>query len=365
MQHAALSRIAASALLAAAPALVRASVALQEVPIASLGSAPSNARIAITARGAEVDVDDPVGLLLPLPRIRFLELDLAVDAPMLVSFLAEPHGAPAPGLPRCRYRSLSAGATTLTVDLAEVPGWTGANWPALRFEGAGHVVVSHVRAGPRVESEAAARADVDRAALWSSDPPWHTSINAISPPFWSASRGTYLSDVVAAAAAGLFVAVLVGFRLARGSWRPGAALAAAGLLAVAAHGTHAAIRFLPAWNLSPKLDPEARIRDNYGFVAQFGPLAALARSSVRPGERVGVVADAGDWFGPQTLCFQLAPRRCVAVKPGEAEHRGISGIGTLRDDEIDVLVSYDALELPAGFAPVAAVSRRAFVARRK
>ncbi|HEY6006474.1 MAG TPA: hypothetical protein VIV57_26575 [Anaeromyxobacter sp.] len=366
MEHgAALRRMAASALLAAVPGLVRASVPLDEMPIASLGRAPSNAAIAITARGAEFDVDDPVGLLLPLPRIRVLELDLAVDAPMLVSFLAEPHGAPSPGLPRWRYRSLSAGPTTLGVDLAEVPGWSGTNWPALRFEGAGHVIVSHVRVGPPVPSQAAARGDVDRAALWSSDPVWHTSINAISPPFWSASNRTYLSDVIAAVAAGLFVAVLAGFRLARGSWRPGAALAAAALLAVAAHGIHAAIRFLPAWNLSPKLDPEARIRDNYGFVAQFGPLAALARSTIGPGERVGVVADANDWFGPQTLCFHLAPRRCVAVRPGEAEHRGISGIGTLRDDQIDVLVSYDAPELPPGFVPVAAVSRRAFVARRK
>lgn len=362
--RAALHRIAA-ALLAAAPSLTPAAAPLQEVPLASLGGVISNAAIARTPRGLEFDVSDPVGLLLPLPRIRIIRVDLAADAPMLVSFLVDPRGPPAPGLPPWRGRPLSTGATRLTVDLAEVPGWSGASLPALRFEGAGHVVLSRLRVGPRVPSEEAARDDVDRAALWSSDPPWHTSINHISPPLWSASKGTYLSEVVAVAAAALFAATLLGVRLSRGRWRSGPALAAAALLAVAAHGIHAAVRFFPAWNLSPKLDPEARIRDNYGFIAQLGPLAALARSIIGPGERVGVVAYASDWFGPQTLCFQLAPRRCVAVRPGEAEHRGISGIGTLRDDEIDVVVSYDAPELPPGFVPVAAVSPRAFVARRR
>ena len=98
-----------------------------------------------------------------------------------------------------------------------------------------------------------------------------------------------------------------------------------------------------------------------------GALAALARATLRPGERVGAVGVPKGWFAPQTLCFNLAPRPCAILSSGVSEgaHAGISGVGRLRDDELDALVLYRAGPVPDGFTPIAALGQSAVVARRR
>jgi hypothetical protein len=49
----------------------------------------------------------------------------------------------------------------------------------------------------------------------------------------------------------------------------------------------------------------------------------------------------------------------------EREHRGISGVGRLRDDELDALVVYRASPIPDGFVPVASLGSSAMVLRRR
>jgi hypothetical protein len=328
------------------------------------GRGEGGARMALTARGLEIDVDG--NAFLPLPfAAQELELDAEADGPVLLTWAARSgsrvrfHGPP------WRYAAVPRALGTLRLDLRIADGWSASAQPVLFLKGGGKVVVHAMRARPVPSDPSEARAARDRALLWAPESIGHTTINFLTPSYWSASRGTWLADVVAGAALALFAVVFSATWLRRRRPAPGLALAAAGLFAIAAWNAHFLVRFLPAAKLSFDPDPEARIRDNYYFDPEFGALAALARATLRPDERVGAMAAPRDWFAPQTLCFDLAPRRCAVVKPGEQEHAGISGVGRLRSEEIDAIVTFGGGALPDGFVPVASVSPHALVARRR
>ena len=166
----------------------------------------------------------------------------------------------------------------------------------------------------------------------------------------------------------------VAFAIALGiSWRrrgrPGVArgLAAGVLVAAGLWNAHALVRLLPAFHLRPTFDVEERIRDHYDVAPDVGALAALARATIRPGEKVGALSLPKGWFAPQTLCFNLFPRPCVILSDGAAgpEHAGIMGVGRLRESEVDAVLGYRAPALPPGFAPVTGVGPTAVIARRR
>jgi hypothetical protein len=253
------------------------------------------------------------------------------------------------------------------LDLRITEGWTPASVPVLGFTGAGKVVVHAMRVLPLERDSAAAAAAFDRARLWAPESIGHTTINFLTPSFWSASRGVWLTDVVAGAAAVAFVAALAFWRVRRRRLEVARALAVAALVSAGLWNVHLLVRFLPAFKLHPTPDVEERIRDNYEVAPDVGALAALARATLGPGERVGAVGVPKGWFAPQTICFNLAPRRCAILSAGvpESVHAGISGVGRLRDDELDALVMYRAGPVPPGFVPVAALGTNAVVARRR
>ena len=179
-------------------------------------------------------------------------------------------------------------------------------------------------------------------------------------------KGGFLEDVLAAGTGILFLIVLAGIGVARRKWHPGVALAFAAFVAVAASNAYFLLRLLPAANLSLPETSDVRIRDNYYFAPEFGALAALARTSLRYDEVVGVIGAPDDWFAPQTMCLNLVPRPCVIVIPKETVYTGISGVGRQSLENLDAIVSYYAHDpLPPGFVPFAAVSHRAFIARRR
>lgn len=316
---------------------------------------------ALTARGLELHVESYAVLPLPVPA-QELEVEGEADGPLLLTWAARVAEKPRLYGPPWRYTKVPLGRSTLRLDLRTTADWTPTAQPVLVLKGTGTFVVRALRARPALLT-AEGRAAFDRALLWAPESIGHATINTLTPSFWSASRGRWLSDVVAGAALAVLVAVLLVSRLRGRPVAPGRALALAGLVALALWDAHFLARFLPVANLRFEPDREARLRRNYYFDAELGELSALARATLGPRERVGTMAGPKDWFGPQTLCLNLAPRPCAIMKPGQEVHAGLSGVGRLRTAELDAIVSFHGGPLPDGFVPVAAITHQALVAR--
>lgn len=358
--------IALVALLAGARAAAAAD-ALVPVRLESLrGRLETTASHAFTANGLEISVDGNTSLGLPFPA-QVLELDVQASGPVMLTWAARTQGRPfKPFGPPWRHLTLPRDRQVVRLDLRIADGWSPAAQPVFGLTGAGLVVVRSIRMLPLERDPAEAAALFDRAQLWAPESLGHTTINLLTPSFWSATRGIWLTDVVALAGLAAFgAAVGLSWWRRRRLWLA-RGLAVGCLAAAALWDAHALVRLLPVLHLRPTPDVEARIRENYDVSPDVGALAALARATLRPDERVGALGVEKGWFAPQTLCFNLAPRPCVILTAGSAEreHRGISGVGVLRDDQLDAIVAYRAGPLPAGFVPVAALGPSAVVARR-
>ncbi len=364
------SAAAAVALAMAAPGGARgtaAEPAFRSVSLQALrGRIESPGTLSFTPRGLEIQVDGNTPLALPFAA-QALEADVEADGPVMLTWAARVKGEQShPFGTSWRHVTLPRKVRRVALDLRIADGWTPIAQPVLVLTGSGRVVFHALRALPVPSDPAELRAAFDRAMLWAPESFGQTTINLLNPSFWSASRGIWLSDVVAGAAGLALVGALAAMRLRGRRPRPGLALAAGALVALGAWNIHFfLVRFLPMLNLHPTFDAEERIRNNYYVSPDVGALAALARSALRSDERVGAIGPSNGWFAAQTICFNLAPRRCVILKPGEREHVGISGVGRLRDDEIDAIVAYRAGPLPDGFVPVAALGPSAVVARRR
>ena len=310
-------------------------------------------------------VDGTSSLVLPF-RAQVVELDVQTSGVVMLTFAARTAGVEyQPFGPPWRHLVLRDGVRTVRLDYRTAVSWTTSSELAIGLTGAGTVTVRGVRVLP-IDPDAARQVEAfDRANLWAPESLGHTTINLLTPSLWRASSGRSLADVVALLAAVAFALALAGTRLRGGRARPALALAVAALVASGLWGAHLLVRFVPAFDLRPTPDPETRIRENYWVIPDVGTVAALARETLGPKERVGIVARDRDWFAPQTICFNLAPRPCVVMRPNEPVHHGIAGVGQLRDDEIDAIVFYRGEWTPAGFERVAGVGPTRFVARRR
>jgi len=343
---------------------------MTDVPVSALARAvQSNVRMAVTERGLAVDVEHPVALVFALQGAQELEVGYEASGILLLTYITvDPATGKLPDHrgPPYRYRRVAPGSGRLALDLRETAGWSARRYPYLLLEGSGRFTLTGLRYRPRPADDAAARAALDRAALLAPLAIGYTTVNLLYIPWWSESEGTFLYDRMGWAFVALAaLAVLLALSARRAlplAWT----LAAAALLATAASDAVFLSKLLPAVQLSLPLDPEARIRDNYHYAPKLGALAALARRTLPPEDRVAVRGLAQDWFAPEVLCFNLAPRRCATLSPGASEYVGPSQVDRLRPEEVDAVVSIDSDEPPPpGFDRVAEVSPNAYVARRR
>ena len=352
---------ALACLLVAAPAA--ADPELRPFPVEQL-RVDSKAPHVFTGGALDIVVEGNVSVTLP-PGIEQVELDVTATGPLQVTAAVKPARGPfTPFGPPWRHFVLAPGDSTVPLDFRISSGWVPNAEPVLGLHGSGKLVIRAIRARKTPADLARAFAEFDRANFWAPEGIGHTTINLLTPAYWSESRGSWLSDVVAGVAAGAFAVALAVPFLRRRRRRPALAMAVAALVATGLWNAHLLVRLLPAFHLQPTLDPEERIRDHNWIAPQVGALAALARRTIRPEERVGVIARDQDWFGPETLCFSLAPRPCVFMKRDAPVHHGLQGVGTLRSDEIDAIVVMQGEWMPTGFERVAGLGRPYFIARR-
>jgi hypothetical protein len=315
--------------------------------------------------GLRLAVDGNTSVSLPI-QAELLELDVEASGPVSLTWASRTAGVPfRPFGPPWRHLVLPRERRVVVLDLRITDGWNAQARPVLGLTGTGVVTLHGLRMSPVPRDPATIVDDYDGAMRWAPEAPGHTTINFLTPSFWKASTQAWLTDAVALAGLAAFAAALALSWLRRRRLAVGGALAAGCLAAAALWDVHLLVRFLPAFHLRPTFDVEERIRDHYDVAPDVGALAALARATLRPDERVGVLGSG--WFAPQTICFNLEPRPCVILAPGapQAEYHGISQVGTLRLDQLDAVVAYRASPLPEGFTPVAALGNSAVVARRR
>jgi hypothetical protein len=359
--------IALGALLLA-PCPAPAEEAFQPVPLEALqGKLETAAPYTVGPGGLRLTVDGNTSVGLPF-QAELLELDVEASGPVSLTWASRTAGVPfRPFGPPWRHLTLPRERRTVVLDLRITDGWNRQSRPVLGLTGAGVVTLHGLRASPVPRDSAEIVADFERAQRWAPEAPGHTTINFLTPSFWSATERVWLSDAVALMGLAAFAVAVAVAWLRRKRPVLGRALAAGCLVAAGLWNVHLLVRFLPAFHLRPTLDVEERIRDHYDVAPDVGALAALARATLRPDERVGVLGSPGNWFAPQTLCFNLAPRPCVIMTAGtpQREYVGISQVGRLRAEELDAIVAYRAAPLPEGFTPIAALGNSAIVARRR
>lgn len=332
-----------------------------DLPPGALVPAAASVPVRASPRGLSFEVPGFAAVVLPFRGVHRAELELEVEGAVVVSWGPETSRGSKPW----RYQRLETGPARLELRPMQFAKWTPWARPVLRFEGTGRVVLGRARIALVPEDPAEVRALHDAEVFLAPETVDHATINVLVPPFWSVNRNVFLQEVLAVVFLAVALAALLLLRWRAGRWRPGTSLAIAASAAVALQGAHFAVRMLPALHLSFDPDPEERIAKGYPFMAEFGELARLARARIGTGETVGALARPDDWFSGQTLCFNLAPRRCVVISAGRAAHRGISGVGEASLAEIDVIVAHDAdSPLPPGFVAAEAVSPRSFIARR-
>jgi hypothetical protein len=342
---------------------------MQEVSLAALASATrSNVPLSVSSRGLEVVVDRQTSLVLPLKGAEELEIDYESSGIVLLTFItAEPsgHGLPDHRGPPYRYKRIKSGRGRLQLDLLETARWTRSGFPYLLLEGSGKFTITGLRYRPSPPDQASVRAALDRAVFFAPVSVGFTTINLLYIPWWSFSDRTFLYDRLGWAFVALTGLVALCYLLFRRGLQPVKSLALAALVVTAASDGLFLAKLLPAVELGIRLDPEDRIRDNYFYAPKLGALTVLARATLRAEDRVGVRGLGPDWFAPEVLCFNLAPRRCVTMVTGQREYVGLSQVDRLRLEDLDAIVSIDSDDpLPPGFARVAEVSGNAFVARR-
>lgn len=324
----------------------------------------SDSKLELGDDGLHVAIEGAGFVELPLPGAQELELELAVQGLVTMTYASDSGQVSIYG-PPWRYRGLDEGLSSVRVDMRRTRDWGPTAKPVLVFRGTSTITLRELRflSAPGTVSEALAA--LDRSSFWAPESIGHTTINFLTPAYWSLSRNELLPPRIAVFAGLVGLLVFLSRGISGKRWRTGPVVAIACLSAFVTWDVYFLVRFLPITARAPRLSPEARIRENYYFDREFGELAALARGTLDLDEHVGVMGHDGDWFTKQTLCFLLFPRRCTVLEPEGDEGTGPS-IAPGRLEGIDAIVFRSASEpLPPGFEPVARLSSQAFVARRR
>lgn len=334
------------------------------VPPGTLRSGDGGEVVAVPG-GAAIPVAAVRTVLLPLPGAQEVVLDYQLDGgPLLLTWCASNDGRYEPFGWYWRHRALEPGRGQARLDVRTAADARPGSTPVLILLGNGRLTVTGLQVlGPEVAPEAHWAA-IDLARRLAPEAETHITVNSLAPAFWSVSRGIHLHPWLGAAFVALAAAGLLGTWLAQRRWRPAAPLLAAALVAVVASDLHAAWRLAPMWRLAPEADPEARLRQGYPLAPEAARLAAAARAVIPASADVLVRSAGPDWYSPQVICFNLAPRRCV-IAHGQAPVAGLAGVDQPRDLDLRAVVSINAGGAPPpGFVEAARTSPGGFVALR-
>lgn len=320
----------------------------------------------VKGAGLELAVDRTASCVLPIRGARRLTLSYEAGSSFRLDWTPMPTRADKNWRPDSQFMqglAIAPGPGRCELDLRPSPDWQGDSQVVLIFEGTGRFAIQAATAD-YLEPEARGAAEKRWAFFWLPERARHTTVNLVTPVYWDIRTGRSWTVVWGWATTVLLVlAALVAW-----FWRPLRAPYRLPLLALACvmvYQVHMLIRFWPMLHKELLATADECIRDNY-FSPEFGQLAATARKTIPMDATVQIAGKPGDWFAPQTLAFNLAPRSCGIKNKKRETYRGIGGLTGIRPEDADYFISfYGAGTPPPEFIKIYEQSPQVFIARRQ
>ncbi|MGD0093115.1 MAG: hypothetical protein ABSE73_24650, partial [Planctomycetota bacterium] len=315
--------------------------------------------------GLVFKTEDFAACVLPLPDAQTVEFDCETDGYFRLAWAARPEKDPnwQPLAHLLPSMLLSKGVTHCVLDLRVCPGWSSATLPQLEFRGCGTVklrdlAVTRIPAGTDI---AAAR---QWAQFWRPEEIRHTTINFLTPVYWDPVTGTSWTRVWGCAFCVFFVLYILA-SIFRRSLRRRELLALVCLAWVMGYEAQFLVRFCPMLNKAVFLSTEEKLR-RYPLAPGLGELIVEARKTIPVTATVLISVQANEWFAPQALAFNLAPRRCGYTPLENDRYAGMNRVTEIARSEAEYFVSYlGTTAVPAGFEKIYAQGASVFIARMK
>lgn len=258
---------------------------------------------------------------------------------------------------------LFIGSASLELDLRSCFFWDAQSIPILLFEGTGKFGIKSISLEPIEEGEDVL-AENNWAIFLMPERIRNTTVNFLSPRYWNFESHMLWPNVLGKTILLVSAMLWVGSLFFR--WINSHGLVPLfGITGIVIYSLYFLLILIPMLHTQVFITNENKIRQNY-MNPEFGELAARARELIDREAKVAIYGEEADWFSPQTLCFNIAPTKCVFAKPNTERYSGISGITELKSSEIDTIVFFNsALPLPEEFQKISEINPNAFIAQKK
>lgn len=310
--------------------------------------------------GLAFKVEKSLVLILPLPAVQSIEFDAETDGYFTLHWLAEANAPLSPNM--IPNMTLLRGTTHCDLDMRICQNWSRESLPRLEIVGAGTLTLKNL-AMTRIHPDTDIAATRATAQFWAPERIRGTTINFLTPVYWS-SEGGYSWTFVWGCAFAVFFAIYAIVSISQKKLRKPSLVALSCLAWVLIYQLQFVIRFYPMLNKGVLVSNDDKLR-NYPLSPGLGQLVVMAKEAIPENAQVIIDAKKDDWSA-QILCFNLAPRRCGYKLIADDKLAGIMQANTISIPEATYWVSYfGETPLPKEFEKVYSQSALLFVARRK
>ena len=309
-----------------------------------------------------LNIDKRAQVIVKYSRIKKVKLDYDSEGLFKLDYtIITPEAHQIPSL--FLGQSLFIGSASLELDLRSCFFWDAQSIPILLFEGTGKFGIKSISLEPIEEGEDVL-AENNWAIFLMPERIRPTTVNFLSPRYWNFESHMLWPNVLGKTILLVSAMLWVGSLIFR--WINSHGLVPLfSITGIVIYSFYFLLTLIPMLHTQIFITNENKIRQNY-MNPEFGELAARARKLIDREAKVAIYGEDADWFSPQTLCFNMAPTKCVFAKANTEMYSGISGVTELKPSEIDTIVFLNsALPLPEGFQKISEINPNAFIAKKK
>lgn len=294
--------------------------------------------------GVTFEIDKNARILLNLPKLKRLKLEYSADGYFKLEYVSHKKGFPLLSYnPFLRGFALRKGEGELVIDLRHTENWGIDSLPVLFIRGNGKLKIKKLVTETISPDDGPVAYQKDTAFFWMPERYTHTSVNSITPVFWSYSDKIFFTSVLAVLY-GIALALLYLLSTRKKSIAFSKLLPAVSALFAFIFMTHFGLRFYPTLHAGLFLSPEEK-RESYYIEPELGPVINAARKHLTTANRVIVIGRDDDWFAKESICFHISDRECGFLKSEEI-YLGLSYVDKVTWETADAVVSYNSREEP-------------------